>query len=92
MCVTAKTLTQTFKPIKDGINIPGVCVYIISCTYLNRHLVDSGAHTALQHHLQHLGVCRVLVCGKGEFLSLLLHVLNGHFHGDKNDLEKRRQQ
>lgn len=59
------------------------------CTYLNRHLVDSCPHAALQHHLQHLGVCRVLVSGKGELLSLLLHVLDGHLNGDKNDLEKQ---
>lgn len=59
---------------------------------VNRHLVDSGAHAALQHHLQHLGVCRVLVCGKGQLLRLLLHVLNGHLNGDKNDLEKKTQQ
>lgn len=73
----------------------GICssfrFYIISFMYLNRHLVDSGAHTALQDHLQHLGVCRVLVCGKGQLLGLLLHVLDGHLHGDKNDLQNQRQ-
>lgn len=56
------------------------------------HLVDSGAHAALQHHLQHLGVCWVLVCCEGQLLRLLLHVLNGHLNGDKNDLEKKTQQ
>lgn len=59
---------------------------------VSKHLVDSGAHRALQNHLQHLGVCRVLVCSEGKLLSLLLHILNGHLHGDKNDLENQRQQ
>lgn len=52
----------------------------------NRHLVDCSAHTALQHHLKHLRVCRILICGKSELLSLLLHVFNCHLHGDKNNL------
>lgn len=56
------------------------------------YLVDSRAHAALQHHLKHLGVCRVLVCGKGQLLGLLLHVLNGHLYGNKNDLGMETQQ
>lgn len=65
--------------------------FCFSHEHMSRHLVDGGAHTALQHHLQHLGVRRVLVGGEGELLSLLLHVLDRHLHGDEDDLEKSRE-
>ena len=43
-------------------------------------LVHSGPHRALQHHLQHLGIRRVLLSGEGQLPSLLLHVLDGYLH------------
>lgn len=46
-----------------------------------QYLVHSGPHRALQHHLQHLGVGRVLLGGEGQLPCLLLHVLDGHLHG-----------
>lgn len=54
------------------------------------NLVDSGANTALQHHLQHLGVGRLLVCGQKQLLCFFLHVLNGHLHRDQNDLMDKK--
>lgn len=82
-----KKLARTYKPISKEDSIWHL-IWIIQL----QHLVDSRAHTALQYHLQHLGVCRVLVCGKGQLLCLLLHVLNGHLYGNKNDLGKKTQQ
>lgn len=71
----------------------------LHCTFTNTiesdmrlggaYLVDGGAHAALQHHLQHLGVGRVLVRGEGELLRLLLHVLNCDLDGHQDDLGKQ---
>lgn len=55
------------------------------------HLVDGGSHGALQHHLQHLGVGRVLVGGEGQLLGLLLHVLYGHLDGRGDNLRTGRR-
>lgn len=56
------------------------------------HLIHCGTYWSLQHHLQHLGVCRVLVGGKSQFLCFLLHVLDGNFDGGQNDLSKKPEE
>jgi len=53
------------------------------------HLVNSGANRPLQNHLQHFGIRWVLMSGKGQFLCLLLHVLNGYFNGCGDDLKSK---
>lgn len=52
------------------------------------HLVHCCAHRPLEDHLKHLGVCWVLVCGKGQLLGLLLHVFNSNLNGGQYDLRE----
>ena len=58
-------------------------------TYLGHFysaLVDSRADAALQHHLQHLGVGRLLLERDRQLLGLLLHVLDRHLDRRQHDL------
>ena len=52
----------------------------------NAHLVDRGADWALQHHLQHLEVRRVLLDRTDQVLRPDLHVLDSNLDGTQDDL------
>lgn len=49
--------------------------------HFHRALVDRGANTTLQNHLQNFRISRVLIYGRIELGNLLLNVLDGDLNG-----------
>ena len=54
-----------------------------------RPLIDSGGDTALQQHLQQLGVCWSLSEALSESSDFVLHTQNGHLKGTQIQLRER---
>ena len=54
--------------------------------YLHGALIDRGADTTLQNHLQNFRIGWHLIDGGVELADFLLNVFNSHLNGRQNDL------